>query len=291
MRVADQPFDVLGMNGESLFLFIVLILVSLVLGRAIYALFRHFFDLRIGKRSSKQYARILQYAIIAMGLFYGMTAILNFDFAAVATTLGLVGIVIALASQQILQNLMAGILMGLERQIQLEDWVDIGGTPDTKPARVKDITLTKTVLLDPQGKLIIVPNSVIVSNKVINYTKAGFFEVPIRLAVSSDEDLGKVKAIIDEVADKDPFILPNVHNDEKHETDKVMRLRHLRSLFENRISYDMFRPRVLVSEIAEGKLVLSIRIWIREVNRKDDIVSDFLGSLSLKLNQEGIKLI
>jgi small conductance mechanosensitive channel len=289
MRVADQTFDILGMNGGSLFLFIVLILVSLVLSRVVYALFRHFFDLGIGKKSSKQYARIFQYLIIALGLFYGMTFILNFDFAAVATTLGLVGIVIALASQQILQNLMAGILMGLERQIQLEDWVDIGGTPDTKPARVKDITLTKTVLLDPQGKLIIVPNSVIVSNKVINYTKAGFFEVPIRLAASSEEDLQKVKALIDEVADKDPFILPNVPKEEKHEMDRVMHLRHLRSLFENRISYDMFRPRVLVSEIAEGKLVLSIRIWIREVNRKDDIVSDFLGSLALKLNEEGIK--
>ena len=71
--------------------------------------------------------------------------------------------------------------------------MDIGGTPDTKPARVKDITLTKTILLDPQGKLVIVPNSVIVSSKVINYTKAGFFEVPLRLTISLDEDIRRVK--------------------------------------------------------------------------------------------------
>jgi small conductance mechanosensitive channel len=289
--MSDQPFYVLGMNGQSLFLFIVLVLVSLALGRAAYALFRRLFDLRIGKRRSKQYARALQYGIIAVGLSFGMTNILNFDFAAVATTLGLVGIVIALASQQILQNLMAGILMGLERQIQLEDWVDIGGSPDTKPARVKDITLTKTVLLDPQGKLIIVPNSVIVSNKVINYTKAGFFEVPIRLAISPEEDLQRVRSIIDDVADKDPHILPNVPKEEKHEIDRVMHLRHLRSLFENRISYDMFSPRVLVTEIADGKVVLSVRIWIREINRRDDIVSDFLGKLSLRLREEKIKLV
>ena len=169
-------------------------MVSLTLGRLVYALFRHYFDIRIGKKRSKQYARTLQYAIIAVGLSVGLTDILNVDFATVAATLGLVGIVIALASQQILQNLMAGFLMGMERQIQLEDWVDIGGSPDTKPARVKDITLTKTVLLDPQGKLIIVPNAVIVSNKVVNYTKAGFFEVPLRLSISLDEDIGKVRA-------------------------------------------------------------------------------------------------
>ena len=160
-----------------------------------------------------------------------------------AATIGLVGIVIALASQQILQNLMAGLLMGMERQIQLEDWIDIGGSPDTKPSRVNDITLTKTILMDPQGKLVIVPNSVIVSSKVVNYTKAGFFEVSQRLTIPLDEDLEKVKRIILEVADKDAFILPNVPDKEKKEVSRVISLRYLRSIFENKISMEMFNPR------------------------------------------------
>ena len=70
-----------------------------------------------------------------------------------------------------------------------------------------------------------------------------------------------------------------------------MHLMHLRSLFENKISFDMFHPRVLVADMFEGKIVLSIRIWIREVNRRDDIVSDFLGTLFLKLREEKIKLV
>jgi small conductance mechanosensitive channel len=288
--MADQGPEIFGINVETLLFFVLLLLVTLALGRLSYALFRRTFDARIGKRRSKMYGRAIQYVIIAVGLSVGMTDILQIDFTTIAATIGLVGIVIALASQQILQNLMAGILMGMERQIQLEDWVDIGGSPDTKPARVKDITLTKTILLDPQGKLIIVPNSVIVSNKVINYSKAGFFEVPIRLAVAMDVDLVRVKAIILEVADKDPFILPNVPIVEKQEAERVMHLRHLRSLFENKISFDMFHPRVLVADSLDGKIVLSIRIWIREVNRRDDIVSDFLGTLLLKLGEEEIKL-
>jgi small conductance mechanosensitive channel len=285
-----QGPELFGINIESLFFFILSLLVTLALGRLAYAVFRHTFDARIGKRRSKMYGRAIQYVIIAIGLSIGMTNILQIDFTTIAATIGLVGIVIALASQQILQNLMAGILMGMERQIQLEDWVDIGGTPDTKPARVKDITLTKTILLDPQGKLVIVPNSVIVSSKVINYTKAGFFEVPIRLAVPMDADLDQLRVIILEVADKDPFILPNVPIVEKQEVERVMHLRHLRSLFENRISFDMFHPRVLVADSVDGKIVLSIRIWIREVNRRDDIVSDFLGALLVKLREKEITL-
>ena len=283
--------DFFGVNGESLFFFIVLILVILTIARSAYALIRHTTETRIGKRRSKKYARGVQYLIIAAGLSFGMTNILQIDIETVAATLGLAGIVIALASQQILQNIMAGILIGLERQIQLEDWIDIGGSPDTKPARVKDITLTKTILLDPQGKLAVVPNSYIVGGKVINYTKAGFFEVPLRLTVSLESDLELVKKIILEVADKDPFILPNVPGQEKHEVEKVMRLRRLRTLFENKISYEMFSPRVLVADISDAKITLSIRIWIREINRKDDIVSDFLSALFLRFREEQILLM
>jgi small conductance mechanosensitive channel len=286
-----MAWTVFGIEGESLVLFTTLILLTLMLSRAVYVLFRRAFDIRLGKRRSKLYARGMEYVIIATGLSYGMTQIFRIDLSTIAATVGLVGIVIALASQQILQNLMAGILMGMERQVQLEDWVDIGGTPDTKPARVKDLTLTKTILLDPQGKLIIVPNSLIMSSKVINYTKAGFFEVPLRLTISCEEDIERVRKMILEVADKDPLILPNVPSPEKREIEKLMRLRQFRALFENKISYEMFSPRVLMADISDAKVTLSIRIWIREVNRRDDIVSAFLGNLFTRLVDERIKMV
>lgn len=282
---------IFGVDGEGLVVFILLFLLTLFLSRAAYILFRRGFDIRLGKRRSKMYARGIEYAIIATGLSFGLTQIFQVDFTAIAATLGLAGIVIALASQQILQNVLAGMLMGVERQVQLEDWVDIGGLPETKPARVKDITLTKTILLDPQGKMIIVPNSVIMSSKVINYTKAGFFEVPLRLTVNMDEDFERVKKIVLEEADSDPHILPNVPKEEKVEVLRVMHLRRLISLFENKISFDIFSPRVLIADISDGKVTLSIRIWIREVNRRDDFVSEFLDRLYIRLKAENIRLV
>jgi hypothetical protein len=38
-------------------------------------------------------------------------------------------------------------------------------------------------------------------------------------------------------------------------------------------------------------VVLSIRIWIREINRRDDIVSEFLGNLFLRLRDEKVLLV
>ncbi len=271
--------------------FIFLLFFTLFLSRAAYILFRRGFDIRLGKRRSKMYARGLEYTIIATGLSFGLTQIFKVDITAIAATLGLAGIVIALASQQILQNVLAGMLIGVERQVQLEDWVDIGGLPETKPARVKDITLTKTILLDPQGKMLIVPNSVIMNSKVINYTKAGFFEVPLRLMINMDEDIERVKKIVLEEADKDPHVLPKVPKEEKVEVLRVMHLRRLISLFENKISFEMFSPRVLIADISDGRVTLSIRIWMREVNRRDDYVSEFLDRLYSRLKAENIRLV
>ncbi|MGD0057379.1 MAG: mechanosensitive ion channel family protein [Methanomassiliicoccales archaeon] len=252
---------------------------------------RRFLDSRLPKRNSKLAARMAEYIILGIGIFVGIYQVLNLALEAFAATLGILGIGAAFASQQIAQNLMAGIMIGLERRIQLEDWIDIGGTPDTKPARVKDITLTKSILLDPSGKLVIVPNSTIIGSKVINYTKAGFFEVPLPLTLPLNADIDKAKRIILDVADKHEKILPNLPPEEKKAAVRAIQLPQFKRLFENSISLESFCPRVLITDISNAKVTLSIRIWIREVSKKDDIVSDFLGVLFKRLREEKIDLI
>ena len=62
--------------------------------------------------------------------------------------MGLVGVAIAFASQQIISNLLSGLLISFTRPIQLEDWVEVGLAPSTGVCRVKDINLMATVLRD-----------------------------------------------------------------------------------------------------------------------------------------------
>jgi len=281
---------ILGVTLETLLIFVFVIMVTVVLARLVYALTRRYLDPRLVKRNSKLAARMAEYIVLGIGVFIGVYQILNLALEAFAATLGILGIGAAFASQQIAQNLMAGIMIGLERRIQLEDWIDIGGTPDTKPARVKDITLTKSILLDPSGKLVIVPNSTIISSKVINYTKAGFFEVPLPLTLPLNADIDKVKRIILDVADKHDKILPNVPSEEKRAMVRTIQLPQFKRLFENSISMESFNPRVLVTDISNARVTLSIRIWIREINKRDDIVSGFLDTLFKRLRDENIEL-
>jgi small conductance mechanosensitive channel len=52
----------------------------------------------------------------------------------------------------------------------------------------------------------------------------------------------------------------------------------------------MFSPRVLISSISGTSLTMDIKIWIREINKKDEIISEFLQAIHKKFNEEKIEL-
>jgi len=200
-------------------------------GHLVYALVRRNLQERLSKSSAKALARLLEYAIIAIGLYFAFWQVLDVDITGALISLGIIGIALAFASQQIVQNAFAGILFSVTRPMQMEDWVEVGGTPTTGLCRVKDITLIHTVLRDVDGRLLYVPNSFILNNKLINFTKAGFVAVPFQIRLISPNDYDKVKRIILEEADHDPYILPNVNGEEKKAIDRVLEMTSFRALY------------------------------------------------------------
>ena len=69
-----------------------------------------------------------------------------------------------------------------------------------------------------------------------------------------------------------------------------MELYRLKGLYDHDVTESSFEPRLLISEIAGSYLSLSLRVWIREINKKDEIVSDYLESLWKRLRDEHIAL-
>lgn len=278
MRVAMADSSTLGITIDDWLLFAFLILVSLLISRIAYMLVRRSFDQRLTKRASKNLARTVEYIIIGTGSYAGIFYILHLQLTPLLASLGIAGIAVAFASQQIIQNFIAGLIIGIERRIQLEDWVEISGTTSYKTARVRDITLTKTILLDPSGRLVHVPNSVIINSQVINYTQAGFFEVPIEIRLPKSYDLTHVTQLIIDVAEKEKDILPNPHVEDNKDLQHLFEAVMIKMKV-TKTDMHMFLPRVLINRIDGDDLVLSIRIWIMDPQRKDDIVSNFLKNL------------
>jgi small-conductance mechanosensitive channel len=283
--------DLSGVTIEQILVVVLILLVAVFLAKAASALIRRYLDDRISKNWSKGLARIIQYVILGIGLYIGFYEIFRVSVSAMLASLGIVGLAIAFASQQVIQNAISGILISVTRPIRLEDWVEVGGTPDTGVGRVKDITLLTTVLRDGDGRISYIPNSMILTTKVINYTKSGFVALRVRLTVMSPIDFGRLKQIVLEVTDEDPLILPNVTEEERSAVAKIIEIPNIRAMFEHKHDMSALNPKVTISDISETKVEVVVKFWIREINLKDEITSGFLNKLGTRLENEGIRLI
>jgi small conductance mechanosensitive channel len=289
VMVSDNVF-IGSVTLESFLLFLFTAFLTVILGDLVYIVVRRALDGRVTSRISKVTARAIHYTLLLLGLYLGIHYILGEDLTALAASLGIVGVAVAFSSQQIIQNIMAGLLISVERPIQHEDWIEIGGSPETGVCKVRDITLTTTVLRTANGRVVYLPNSVLLSSKIVNYTKSGFVEIPVTIAVPYTADLAKITSIMLAVANENTGILPNVPQEEQSLMLQLLEIPRIKNLFDRDVNLKIFEPKVLVSDISGSKLMLSLRIWIREINRKDEIVSDYVESLWKRLRDEQIVL-
>ncbi|VVB95932.1 Large-conductance mechanosensitive channel MscMJLR [uncultured archaeon] len=282
-----EDISIGGVTFENLLIFIFILIATFIAGNISYAVVRKLLDGKLSLGNSKLIARATEYAVFIFGFSFGVYFVLQLKLTALAASLGIIGIAVAFASQQLIQNFIAGIMISIGRPIRLDDWVEIG---DSGISSIRDITLMRTVLRDKNGRLFYIPNSVLMSSVIINYTKSGFVEIPVPLKVSFGSDLEKIRKIIFEVANEHANILPNVSRKEKNIIAKLFELPSIKMLFKDKTDMSMFKPRTLVSDISDSGATLSIRIWIRKIEKKDEIISGFLEELLKRFKQEKIEL-
>ncbi len=279
-----------NVTAIMLILFALILALGALLGKVASILIRKYLDDKVGLRLSKSVARTAWYAIIGTALVIGFGIALQLQLSGLIISLGLVGVAIAFASQQIVQNMLAGLIISINRPIQLEDWVDVGLTPTTGVSRVKDITLMTTVLRDVDGRIAIIPNSQIINGKVVNYTRAGFVAVVIPLWIAPVSDLERIRTIVHEEADIHPRILPTVTEEEKKAVIKLFERPSIRAFFGSSHDLSTLNPQVNVVDLQGSRVRVAIRIWIREINKRDEIVSEFLTELKKRFAAEDIEV-
>ncbi|ADE56702.1 MAG: mechanosensitive ion channel family protein [Aminobacterium colombiense] len=111
----------------------------------------------------------------------------------ILTGVGLAGLGISMAAQNIIRDFLNGIFVVLEDHYGVGDWINTsmgGGT-------VEKLTLRTTHLRDIDGNLIIIPNGSI--NGVTNYTK-NWSRAAIKIRVPFDSDVRKAMKIMEETA-------------------------------------------------------------------------------------------
>lgn len=118
-------------------------------------------------------ARVLWVALWAVGLLLALNQFTN-GLTPLAALIGVFGLAASLSLQSVLQNLVAGIYLLIERPFNLQDYITVIGPPGVNhEGRVEDIQMRTTHLRNRDNELILVPNFSIFTGVVTNRTVEG----------------------------------------------------------------------------------------------------------------------
>jgi small-conductance mechanosensitive channel len=117
---------------------------------------------------------------------------------------GALGVGLGFGLQNIVNNFVSGLILLFERPVHVGDTVDVGGLV----GRVRRIGARSSTVLTFQGAEVIVPNSNLISNQVINWTLSSAWrrvDIPVHVAYGTDPE--RVLKLLVEAANTHPRVL------------------------------------------------------------------------------------
>lgn len=144
-------------------------------------------------------------AYIALMAFVVLAALsqLGIQTTSFIAVLGAAGLAIGLALQGSLSNFAAGFLMIIFRPIRVGDFIEGAGTAGT----VEEIAIFTTTLVTPDNKTVIIPNTALTGDNIVNWTVKGTRRVDMVMGIGYDDDIDKAKQIMLDVLADDERIL------------------------------------------------------------------------------------
>lgn len=121
---------------------------------------------------------------------------MGIDVTGVVALASVASLAVSLAVQDCLTNLVGGFTLLYTHPFVSGDYVEIG----EKSGTVKEIGIAYTKLVTPDSKVVSIPNSVVVTAEIVNYTVTGTRRLDINITTGYDAPIEKVIAALREAA-------------------------------------------------------------------------------------------
>lgn len=165
--------------------------------------------------------------IIYVVAFISILSVFNIDITAAAAGLGISAIVIGFGLKDIISNWISGIIIITGRTYRIDDAIRVGNITGV----VTDITLRSTILKTYDRNEVIIPNSTMINEKVINLT-AGRHQLisSVSFLIDYTSDMDKAKKIIEDVLKKHENVV--VDKERKREIRFIVRTKEWKTEIE-----------------------------------------------------------
>ncbi len=177
---------------------------------------------------------------------------------AFATALGLAGLAFSLAAQETIKDAIAGFIILVDRPFRIGDRIEIQG--EGTWGDVSDIGLRTTRIRTRDNRMVIVPNSVISNNQVINYTFPDpRYRTETRVGIAYGTDIEMARSVIADAVRCVEGVLPDKPVD------------------------------ALYAEMGDSAMIFRVRWWVETYADTRRIEDQVLTSLQHALDAAGIE--
>ena len=238
------------------------ITITRVLARTVDGVVTMYFE-----RSNKDLPKTTLLNNILIGVIYvmGVLVILQYygiSIAPILTAAGVGGMAVALALQETLANIFAGLHLILSKQIRIGDYIRLGTGEE---GRVTDITWRFTTIV-PLGasNTVVIPNKTIAGANITNFsmpTRSLNISVPV--GVAYDSDLALVERVTIETAKE---VLARVDNNPNAE------------------------PLVRYTKFNDSSIDFAVILPSSQFDQQGLIIHDFIKALTDRYRVEGIDI-
>jgi len=206
--------------------------------------------------------KVLRFAVIAVAAVLALDQ-LGVNVTPLVAGASVAGLAVSLAAKDTLSNLIAGVLLIIDRPFQIGDRIEVWNAPRETSTwgDVVEIGLRATKIRSTDNLIFVIPNNEIMRRDIVNYTGSGMdirVRIPIQIAYDTDAD--EAKAIIKQVVEGVQGI--------KQEPE----------------------PQVIIRRFGESGVGLQVRVWISNARRRRAIADEITDKVKVEFDKRGIEI-
>ena len=206
--------------------------------------------------------RFVRVLVMALGVMLAM-AYLGIEIAPLLAGAGVVGLALSLAAKDTLSNLIAGVLLIMDRPFQVGDRIELWNAPNETGTwgDVIEIGIRATKIRNPDNLVVVVPNNEIMQRDIINYTMSGQdIRLRIPFSVAYESDIERAKVLLIQAALEVEGVKPDP------------------------------TPIVIVRGFGPSEVNLQLRVWILEARNRRRIADEITGIALQAFARENVEI-
>lgn len=172
--------------------------------------------------------------------------------------IGVVGLALGFACQDIAANFMSGFIMAVRRPFDVGDLVEVNG----RFGQIRAIEMRATEVETPDGLTVLIPNKDVMQNAIVNYTKTPGRRLDLEVGTAYANDMEKVRTVTIAAVQDVP------HRDNAREVE------------------------VFFTGFGDSSIEFVVRIWLTRAGQLEWVHarSEALIALKKAFNREGIRI-